>query len=53
MMPGNMKPSVLPLPVCAMPTMSRPFRATENPWACIGVGVVNPARWISLNAKIF
>ena len=45
MMPGSMKPRVLPDPVCAIPTKSWPVRAMENPWDWMGVGAANPARW--------
>ena len=44
MMPGSMKPRVLPDPVCAMPTKSCPVRAMEKPWDWMGVGAANPAR---------
>ena len=45
--PGNKKTSVFPVPVCAMPTMSRPCKTTGQPWHCTGVGFSNPARTIS------
>ena len=36
MMSGRRYPRVLPEPVCAMPTMSTPLGAMEQPWAWIG-----------------
>jgi hypothetical protein len=42
-MPGSRKPHVLPLPVLAMATMSRPLRAIGHAWAWMGVGALKPA----------
>lgn len=36
--PGSLTASVFPEPVCAIPTMSLPLRATGKPWAWIAVG---------------
>jgi hypothetical protein len=40
---GRPNAAVLPVPVCAMPSMSRPSRSAGIAWAWIGVGVVMPA----------
>ena len=40
---GSVNDAVLPVPVCAMPMMSRPFSTTGMPCAWIGVGVEYPA----------
>src|SRR6185437_3575274 len=36
---GRAKAAVLPVPVCAMPMTSRPWRAIGMVWSWIGVGV--------------
>jgi len=41
--------SVFPEPVCAMPTISRPLRASGKPWHWIGVGSV---KFWSIRASI-
>ena len=43
---GSEKTSVLPLPVKAMPIMSRPARIAGSPWIWIGVGL-----WIPFDAS--
>ena len=42
-MPGSRKPQVLPEPVLAMETMSRPWVAMGQDWAWMGVGFWYPA----------
>lgn len=37
-LPGSLTASVFPEPVCAIPTMSLPLRATGKPWDWIAVG---------------
>jgi hypothetical protein len=44
--PGSRKPHVLPLPVLAMATRSRPAMATGHACAWIAVGALKPARLI-------
>ena len=41
MIAGRAKAIVLPLPVCAIPTISRPLRAMGQAWHWIGVGEGN------------
>ena len=41
---GRAKAAVLPVPVWAMPRMSRPAICGAMAWAWIGVGVSKPAR---------
>ena len=40
--------AVLPVPVCAHPSMSRPFNNIGIDCACIGVGVPYPASFSAL-----
>lgn len=44
--PGRRKPQVLPEPVLAMATRSRPAMATGQDCAWMGVGLAKPARLI-------
>jgi hypothetical protein len=46
MMPGSRKPQVLPEPVLAMATQSRPDSAMGHAMAWMGVGDLKPARAI-------
>src|SRR3989339_209451 len=39
------KAKVLPVPVCAIPTMSLPSKAAGIHWCCMGVGVLNRIRF--------
>jgi hypothetical protein len=52
MMPGSRKPHVLPLPVLAMATRSRPARAMGQACAWMTVGALNPARRICRDAVV-
>ena len=49
---GSKYASVLPLPVCAMPIMSRPLSAMGQPCAWMGVGSLNPAFSTSLSTYL-
>ncbi len=43
---GSAKAAVLPLPVLALASTSRPSMAGGSAWAWMGVGAVKPSAWM-------